>query len=234
MTMISKIACIVLGLVLTGCGTHRESSPLDLNKIDPSSSIVITQMEGFEKPTVMITGNVGLLEYGINSAMMSTCCDEIEKMDLRDVLDTRYYSVFERALTKKQFTVVAAKSPLIREELSSPPEDTSAHAPYDFRKLKDKYSADFAFVLAPRALGISRNYHGPIPLGRPSGHSSIDLYVVNLRDNTLAGVFTSDNDAAIHGEWDTPPDYRAAKESVRSALTSSLEEAFRYLMNPGS
>ncbi len=225
------LSCLSLVVLLAGCGTHRENMNIHPVCLSKPSTVVITQIEGLDKPYFYKVGNQGLIDAVVNEAVTSSVCNKIESIDAKPVVDAHYYKPFEAVFAGQSFKVTNVSEPLIRQELLPHAVDEARFAPFDFRPLKSRYGADYALILHPRLFGTERSYYGFIPTSKPKGLANLAVYLVKLEDNTLVGYYNTNVYVPAQGDWDTPPEYLALTDASKNALTKALNDAHAYLFS---
>lgn len=222
------ISLLLISIFVTGCATRRENMPLSDHCLEKPSTVIIAELSGLEKPTYVRSGFQGILPALINEGIGKPIENKLKDFKPHPLVKKHYEDVFTRSLMEKGFNVVKGPQILEKKNLKKPPADEAKYAPYDFRYLGQKYDADYALVLDPRNIGLTRHYHGCIPLSRPSARTDISIYLVNLRSNLLEGYYRAITRMPADGEWDVSPEYDALMRSVKNSLIEALSETHTY------
>jgi hypothetical protein len=216
---------IVSLLLLTGCARDKNISPSSEFMSRPDT-IVIAQVSGIEKASYYKTGGQGLLDQAINSAVCSEMQTKIQEIPSAPILENKYYGNFGDAFKNKGFEVKVEEYPISRETLREPQNNDEKYAPYDFSYLKDDYDVNYAIILDAGSFGVARNYYGFIPLGAPIGTAHLNVYLVDLTDNSIVGESHYTAAEIIAGDWDVSPDYPAVMKAARRSLEKALDESY--------
>ncbi|MCA0370608.1 MAG: hypothetical protein LCH26_05865 [Proteobacteria bacterium] len=229
----NKLAKIMLPLLclglLTGCAIKRDNMEIHDACLENSGTVVIAQIEGFEKPGFYMDGQQGLVDFAINKVVTGGACDAVEAIDTKPIIQEGYYKSFGNTFESHCFKVKELREPLKRSKLQDHAVSDAKFAPYDFTFLKKEYDADYALILDPRQFGTTRKYYGFIPMGRPKPLSVFTLYLVDLKDGSLKGHYNSDTLLDGPEDWDSPPTFKPLVDSIVRLLEKGLDDAHLYL-----
>ncbi len=222
---------LALSILVSGCSTTRQNFQVNKDFFNTPTTIVVLQTTGLEEPQFIKTGAQGILEQAINSAVTAKPKNKLKEIDTQTIVDTHYYKTSEQLLKCYSFNVIKNSELLKKEKLAKPPVDGVQYAPYDFRSLKMQYGANYALILEPKIFGVTRHYYSVMPMGRPRGYASLNLYMVNLEDNSLAGYYTTEVHTDIDGNWDSPPEYNELTTASENSLIKALDQGHKYLFH---
>ena len=102
----------------------------------------------------------------------------------------------------------------------------------DFSKYKNEYGLSHLLILSMTAVGTTRGYYGPVPLGEPTAQTTVKALVVNLDTNQVEWFTTATSSKVIEKPWDegdkkwpnlTNAVYTSAEESnklIKTELTT--------------
>lgn len=225
------VNCLCLMVLLSGCATKRENMKIPQAVLEKPTAIVITQISGLEEPTYYKSGSQGLLDLAVNDLITDSMQDKIKEIDAASVTENQYYQPMGKNFDDRSFKVTRITAPLDREKLRPAPVDEAQYAPYDFRFLKNKHGVEWALILDPHAFGVERSYYSIVPTGAPTGFANISVYLVNLKDNSIAGLYKASVNEAVEGEWDAPPEYLVLTAASKKALGKALHNAHTHLFH---
>lgn len=221
-----SLACAGL---LTGCAVKRDNMEIMDACLDNPSTVVIAQIEGFEKAKFYREGDERLVGFIINSAMTDDVRSTIERIDTKPLIQEGYYTSFGDTFEAHQFKVKELREPLKRSDLKDHDVREPKFAPYDFTFLRQKYDANYALILDPIRYGTMRHYALCIPQGRPKPMCVFQIYMVDLKDGSIVGHYNSDRLLDGPSDWDTPPAYQSLVDSIVHLLEKGLDDAHLYL-----
>lgn len=229
MIFFKKSRFILLSLALALLGAcARENMRISPTVFYEKPKVLVGQMSGFEEAHFYKEGTQGWADMIINHVITSPASDRLKNINIQPLLDEAFYIPFQGALANKATWVRKLEKTIFKEELCSLSHEEKI-SPYDFSFLKHQYDADFALIIDPHNFGSSRNYYGFIPLGAPVGVANFSIYFVRLCDNTLFGLYNSENSTPVQGDWDSPPEYYELIQSIKSALSNGLKDGFGFL-----
>lgn len=165
------------------------------------------------------TGNQGLLDYAINSAMTSTFEKHINDTDL-SWMET-YQASLVSELEGHDIKAISVSTPIDIASLPKSKQDNKKYAVKTYAPLSMKVGDDRLLVITLNKIGAIRNYYGFIPSGAPSAIVSMTGRLVDINSNEIYWRHNTRIVTAITGDWDQPPQY----DNFNSALEISIETA---------
>lgn len=222
------IGCLFNVILLAGCNNERDNAKIHPSFFSEPHSVMITHVSGLEEPGYYQIGSQGLLDYAINSAISNSMYQKIKEIDASSILEEYYYDRYASAFSERSFTVTKANKAIDKKLLAPPLKKDSQHAPYDFKSLQDKHGTEYALILEPKIFGVQRSYYSFVPISKPSGVAQINMYLVNLSDNSIVGEYQTKAQDVTVGDWDTPPHYTTLVNASKNALAKALSEGYIF------
>ncbi|MGD2119166.1 MAG: hypothetical protein PVG66_12455 [Chromatiales bacterium] len=219
-------------LLLVGCASVPQP-PVPLTndyweKNDPQLGIYVKPLE---KPQFYMEGDVRLLDYAVNAAVMSPVTSHFESLEVTD------YDVLREDI-KQYFSDQGKQVKLLVDDLkisdlsnySDPDkEDTVYFAKKDYTGLKKKYGIDHLLVVIPERVGLARPYQGFIPMGEPRAIFEVKGELVDLETNQLLWYAEISRDNFSSGVWDEPPTYPGLTNGFYAALEAIKQDVLNHL-----
>jgi hypothetical protein len=229
--MLKKIISVCAVAILVGCTTPRTPKKIDHNIYKSNPTIVIAQLEPTPKAGYVKLGDQKLLDSLINHCVAGDVHDELERITLRSSLDKMFFDNFQKSFKEKNVKVIVDKNPLHLKSFMPTDKEQLHLAPYEFKRLKESYKADYALILQIFSFGVVREYYGFIPAEAPNAYIEFEMYLVNLDNNLLVGYSrqTIENRKSADG-W-VGHDAREIGDLVIKHVENSLENSRQYLVN---
>jgi len=230
----SWIVLVASIAVLAGCVTvvpNFSARPVFWERKQAVIGVAVAELP---KPTAYKGGSQGLLDIAINNANAGSLETHLGSLDISKVANISDRIV--EYLTVKGFKVKQIKDPIKISELKELEKDTANAADnprssHDFTPLKAKYGIDKLVLITVTQVGTVRNYYGFIPLGAPSGITSMSGKAINLTDNSLEwNQVTTQTVPSADPEWDQPPEYPGLTKSVFVALDRTRDSLYNLFV----
>lgn len=185
------LSAIAVIFMLAGCAStpQRTNLRIDQSIFKAKPKVVILKLDETQKPVYLKAGDQGLLDVAINSAFSSDVEESLKLINLDPILEKIYYEKFNYTFKNMGGKITIEKLPILSKDFVKVDDSLINLAPLDFSSLSQKYKADYALILSIKSYGLIRSYYGFIPTGAPSAFACVELYLVNLKDNSLAGYY---------------------------------------------
>lgn len=234
--MNKSILSLLLIAILTGCSgiQKRENKEIDPVFFTKPSSVLITEITDFKPPFYNVhvednysAGLIGALVTGITRAIAESSNEKaaqaVKGIILDPILSKNYYDPFKRSFESRGCSTKALFAPLLLKELAEIDANHS-FAPYDFRYLKEHHNVEYALILNPARIGITRF---PGLFGKSIKNITLLFYLVNLSDNSIVGYFDTSLDDEVIGDWDVAP-YTLLTKGLEEALAKAFDDAHMF------
>jgi hypothetical protein len=219
------LLCLVL---LTGCATPQPPVPMDQafwNEKQERIGVAYTQVPA---PTVILTGQQGLLDYAVNSGMASGLRAKVETWDASSLREIpQQVSVL---LRDKGYSVVKLDEPINVEALKKVSEKTGFTA-RDFQPLKAQNQIDKLVLFSFASVGTTRSYYSVAPTSVPVAQVVVTTYVIDLDDNRMLFYQPKVFSRAADGEWDEGPEFPNLTNAFYQALDSTQQDLLGVFRN---
>lgn len=180
------------------------------------------------------SGNQGLLDMAINSAMAGSLEEHLQRLDASGfaaVADQYVEKLNERGINARKLSRTV--NPLTLPPFSSP--SSGEYAERDMRPLAAQEGIDKLILLSLQQCGTTRNYYGFIPLGAPKAYCVGKGEMIDLKTNQIEWrAYPEANDATqdVVGEWDEPPDFRNVTAAINRTMTRTQVLLFEDFFGP--
>ena len=170
-------------LLLSAC-TEKCHNINILNSFEDlkGKTILITHLSGLSHPHYYDSQTLEILELHEGNKDIHKA---LQKISSNEILKHDYYQCFSHHFHKESLLLRLEEDPLNRHTLRPFPLKNCNYAPYDFRFLRKKYAVDYVLILDPVAFGVEHFFYRQRPLGDPMGCAYLEIYLVNLQDNTI-------------------------------------------------
>ena len=232
----NKNILILLLIILSGCAQKRENKEIDPSFFTKPSTILITETTGLKSPSYhvhmdydaggnLIAGLIMGLARGIAESANQEAAQAVMAMDVSHTVSQHYYEPFKKSFENRHMTITIPNTPLLPEALVEAEKDDHKFAPFDFKFLKDHHNVEYALILNPVIVGITRR---PGLFGQSIKNVNLAFYLINLSDNSVEGYYNASVSEAVVGEWDTPPDYDPLTKSLEETLAKAFDQAYEF------
>lgn len=230
-----KYISILFTIILTGCSSiqKRENKEIDPSFFAKPSSVLITEVTDFSPPYYHVnqaennSSLIASLVTGIANAIAESANQEaaqtVKDIALDPIVTQYYYDPFKRSFESKGCPTKALFAPLLIKELKMIDANHS-FAPYDLRHLKELHNVDYALIFIPSRIGITRF---PGLFGKSVKNVSLQFYLVNLFDNSVAGYFDTNIDEEVTGDWDIAP-YTLLTKGLEQTIADAFNNAHLF------
>lgn len=219
-------------MVLGGCATTPQP-PVTLaadHWQQPGQRVGI-YVAPIKEPEFYMEGDVRLLDYAINAAVMAPVMGHFSSLDLSDYTtlsdEIRQYLEGEGVIVR-----VLAEDAGIDDAADFPDpnkEDTLYFADKDFTRLKSRFGIDQLLLIKPKRVGVARPYHSFVPLSNPRAVFELNGELVDLNDNRLLWFAHINHAQHVRGNWDEPPVFPGLTNGFYAALESAKQEVHEHL-----
>ncbi|MEM7147527.1 MAG: hypothetical protein AAF591_20595 [Verrucomicrobiota bacterium] len=210
--MSSPLRLILIGLSIAIASCISTPSPVASSFwADPNAKVAIVLNTGPEHAYVYEEGSQGLLDLAIASAAEQSIRKHLKQ--LRPTAFAGVADTFQSRLTADGATVT--RPPLVLDKHDNPDE---------WRRILNLTGADYLIHLRLKRFGFARAYMGFIPVGEPIAVCDVRGQMIdgtNLEVIWDTGSVTGAVREAVIGEWDQPPDYPNATETLARTLARS-------------
>jgi len=228
-----KIIIVMLNIMLlVGCaGVPQPPVPLLDTYWEKQNQKLGVYIQQLEKPEFYMEGDVRLLDYAINAAVMSSATSHFEGLDVSD------YDVL-RGDINRHFLLQGSDVELLMDDLKindlaeyedPNKEDTIYFAKKDYTAFKKKYGIDHLLVVYPKRVGLARPYQGFIPMGDPRAIFEVHGELVDLNNNQLLWYADVLHANFSSGEWDEPPTFPGLTNGFYAALEAVKKDVLTRL-----
>ena len=231
-----KNILILLLIILTGCSQKRENKEIDASFFTKPTSVLITETTDFKTPSYhvqidqsynqfgLIGGLIGGIAQGIANSANHEAASAVQAMDISPIITENYYKSFKESLESRGLATNTLSAPLLLKELAAT-ENDHKFAPFDVRFLKTHHNVDYALILCPVTVGITRF---PGLFGSSIRNINLSFYLVNLCDNSIVGYYNAELNETMTEEWDIPPNYVPLTKGLEKTLAKAFEQAHQF------
>lgn len=217
------ILILFTSFVLAACG----STPQPVVFLDKTALTNNPKKFGilYETPksgaTTNIYGAGCLLCYGVASALTSKLDNHLET----NIGDTELETIKNLIKDIYQEQAVELKEVSLRRKISKLKKFKGGvgFAKKDFRPYKKMFGIDALVVVKVNGHGAYRGFNNYVPTTDPQGYVSIDIYTVDLSDNSYLQYLSIDEKVQPENVWDEPPTF--------PSVTTSYYQASEYAKN---
>lgn len=224
MKYIKIISAIFITLFVTGCvSTQQPVLISDSFLTNKNATIGILRTEVPLAETVY-TGSIGLLDYGIISAVNSGLDKHLKQLSFEEF--EQFHQSLETLLIKKGFTVKLIDEPMPikkAEKLKMPAKGISKD---NFQYYQDLYALDYLLLLDMKAIGTTRSYYGPVPTSEPVAQTRIIGQIIDLNTKKLEWYKDATTQVIIESPWD---ESKESYPNLTNSVYQSLNNALRVL-----
>tara|TARA_R110002050_G_scaffold847_2_gene5894 strand:- start:12465 stop:13202 length:738 start_codon:yes stop_codon:yes gene_type:complete len=220
-----SISFLLVLCLLSSCADKRDNLKIDDSVFTKPSTVVITQIYGLERPAYYTDpGNSGLIGAFLADIIQNDdAAQEVREINSSSIVEKYYYNAFKKGFENKNFNVRISETSFKKRKLIGKNRDAKK-APWDFKFLKTLHNAQYALVLSPQYFGV----HAYTGLWvDPRAETRLNLYLVNLDDNTLVGCYNAYITSPV-SNWKTPPDYDTLTTAVKNSLIMALRNALAF------
>lgn len=224
------IFILLISFVLTACGsTPQPTVTFDKSAFSnsPKTFGIVYEMPK-EEATTHIYGAGCLLCYGVASALTSKLDKHLEgNIDSKELntiknLVNEVYKNQGTELKEVSLDKEITKLKKFKGELG--------FAKKDFRPYKDKLGVDALIVVQFNRHGAYRGFNNYIPTTDPQGYVAVDLYTVDLVDNSYLQYLSIEEKVQPESAWDEPPKFPSVTTSYFQAV-ENVKERIRNAFN---
>lgn len=213
------LLCLAL---LTGCATPQPPVPMDQAFwIEKQERIGVAYTQ-IPAPTVLLTGQQGLLDYAVNSGMASGLRAKVETWDASSLREIPQQ--VSTILQDKGYTVVKLDEPLNLETMKKASSEKTGFTAKDFQPLKAQKQIDKLVLFSFASVGTTRSYYSVAPTSVPVAQVVVTTYVIDLDDNRMLYYQPKVFSRAADGEWDEAPEFPNLTNAFYQALDSTQQE----------
>ncbi len=228
-TIYKPLAVCVVAATLAACASQPKD--VELNEQfwqDHTQTVAVAEST---KPEAHLekTGNQGLIDYAINSAMTSTFENHINGTDL-SWMET-YQASLVSELEGHYIKAVIVKTPIDITALPQSKQDNKKYAVKTYAPLSMKVGDDKLLVITLNKIGAIRNYYGFIPSGAPSAIVDMTGRLVDINSNEIYWRHNARVVTSINGNWDQPPHYDNFNSALEIAVDTAKDELRSSLLN---
>ncbi len=223
---------LVLGmaLVLGACASTQEAVPFSQN-IDKNKKIGVMYVEPVKAETGY-TGQIGLLDYGIISAvnagldkhLKAQVFDEYQALpqQLTDALNAKGYqaNLVTEAITRK-----------VADKFKTPSKNINKT---DFSKYKEAHGIDYLVLVDMPSIGTTRSYYGPVPTSEPLASARVQVQMVDLNNGAVVWFNNAYQSKVIEMPWDESDGYPNLTNAVYTNLHSVVQVILQDVNRIGS
>ncbi len=213
------LLCLAL---LTGCATPQPPVPMDQafwNEKQERIGVAYTQVPA---PTVLLTGQQGLLDYAVNNGMASGLRAKVETWDASSLRELPQQ--VSAVLQEKGYTVVKLDEPINVEALKKVSSEKTGFTARDFQPFKAQKQIDKLVLFSFASVGTTRSYYSVAPTSVPVAQVVVTTYVIDLDDNRMLYFQPKVFSRAADGEWDEAPEFPNLTNAFYQALDSTQQE----------
>lgn len=233
MRRVNLLLIVLVLLFLGGCATAPQPEVrLSSQYWESSSKTVGLFVAPIGEPQLYMEGDVRLLDYAINAAVMSPVTGHFGKLDLSDFEALRDEIA---AHFRDQGVQVVLVDEIQRDGLSDfadpNKEDADYFARKDYTKLADKYGIDQLLLIETQRVGVARPYQGFLPMGEPRAVFELQGQLIDMRDNRLLWYADVQHQQFASGSWDEPPAYPGLTNGFYAALEAAKQHVREHLQH---
>lgn len=208
-------------LLMTGCASVQPPVPMDSAFWSENQESIGVMVAELPVPTVVLSGNQGLLDYAINSGMATGLRNKVETWDA-SALNELSPLVVEQ-LSSRGYKVKLIQASIDTGEMIQLKGGKLGFSPVDLRPLKEQYKVDKLVLFIVTATGTVRTYYSVVPTSDPIVQVGVNSYVVDLDDNRLLFYQGHLTTRATEGHWDEGPEYPTLTNTFYQALDAAQQ-----------
>lgn len=208
-------------LLMTGCASVQPPVAMDSAFWSENQESIGVMVAELPVPTVVLSGNQGLLDYAINNGMASGLRSKVETWDA-SALNELSPLVVEQ-LSSRGYKVKLIQAPIDTAEMIQLKGGKLGFSPIDLRPLKEQHKVDKLVLFIVTATGTIRTYYSVVPTSDPIVQVGVNSYVVDLDDNRLLFYQGHLTTRATEGDWDEGPEYPTLTNTFYQALDAAQQ-----------
>ena len=204
----SFLTMLANALLLTGCASEKNIAMSETFWKDKPQHLAVAESKSIT-PALYKTGNQGLIDLAINSAMTKTMNEQIGRSDER-----WYQSLpreFANRLQKRNINLQVVADAVSDDEKTYP-------------AFAARLGADELLVIRLEAFGATRNYYSFIPTGAPKAYCVLFGELTNEKTHTVLWRHRAMASEMVQGPWDQPPNYPNLMNAIKLAASDTQEE----------
>jgi hypothetical protein len=206
---------------VTGCavqGPVQFTAQLDNNK---TIGIVRTDARVAE---TQYTGQIGLLDYAVISAVNSSVDKHLKTLDFFDYRQVS--QEIDAVLKGRGFKTLIIDEVIDLKTADKFKDPKDGKNKNDFSRFQKDYGVDYLLLVKMGAIGTTRSYYGPVPLTEPMSQAILVGQMIDLHTNELVWYRVATAQTMIQTPWDEAD---SQYPNLTNAVYSSLNDAMRML-----
>jgi hypothetical protein len=222
-----KFIFVVLALLVSGCGRANMKVPVPLGA--NNGNVGVVWKPTLEKPQYIQEGAQGLLEVvATNMIVGGPLPAKIETVTLNAYIEKYYLNEASSRLSGTKAKAFLVKTPLKNEDMKHVDAQSDRYFWIDFTSYKEKFGLDYV-IYAEVKVQAKQYYFSVIATSPPKGFTTLDVYVIQTKDNALVGEFHTKEEVEPIGEWNEPPDYPKVIDAIEASIREATKKAYNYL-----
>lgn len=209
-------------LLAAGCATQPQVQLASEFWADKQQRVGVLVLEARPGAAgVQTSGNQGLLDIAISSAMMSTLNGHLQKQEsaeLKALAERVALRLGERGITAVMIDRKMGGAGLTERAGGQ----RDGYAKHDFATLGTEYRIDKLLVLSPEFTGSDRGYYAFIPTDDPRGNFRSIGQLIELPSHKLLWYKPIDSLRTVRKPWDQPPDFPNVTAAMRDAISAGV------------
>ncbi|MBU2707856.1 hypothetical protein KCM76_17815 [Zooshikella marina] len=207
---------LVISFIVTGCVSHQPTVNFSDSFLEKKGKTVgIARTKTIEAETTY-TGSIGLLDYGIISAVNSGLDNHLKTLEFPEY--TSLQNEIAKLLKEKGLSVIIIEDPIDKEKFKIKTSENGKNTT-KFTAIKEKHSLDYILLLDLQKLGTTRSYYGPAPTSDPIATTNILGQMIDLNTGKLEWYRAAKTEVLIDEPWDE-------SESKYPNLTNAVYRSF--------
>lgn len=208
LSLLKAFAILTFMGFLSGCASEPNIPMQDQFWQAKQDKIAIAKTKTIT-PALYKTGNQGLLDLAINSAMTHKLDNKISESDV---------SWYEKL--PHQFALKLQKRNKVADEVATVINDDAKN----YRSFVSRVGANELLVIDLENFGAIRNYYAFIPTGAPKAFCQLTGKLIDTTTNKILWRHRATSTEEVNGPWDQPPYYPNVTKAIRVAANNAQEE----------
>ena len=246
---------IVISLLLGGCFSKFDNiSPPEnfLENKDVSVGLIWICQNNLHYPEGpeytakhYMLGQQGLLDIAVARAFSDDIEDTLNKVKLEELMQERFFPVFQAAFEDHNFTVKIKAEPYCWKkfrlgsnkycENSLDVKDMEIKKvggmplsvfTFDYKPVMEELGVDYLLAIHLLQHGTGRSYFAMVPTSPPKGITSLTSHLIEAKAQVVVSQHHCSIVEPVQGEWDEPPEYANLLKAARASFEIAADEVF--------
>lgn len=168
------------------------------------------------------------MDFAINPCITNEDSEVLKTIDSKTIVDKSYYDNFNHTFKNMGAKIIIKKEIIEEKSLQTTDKNAIDLSPYDLSHLKAE-NIDYVVVIHPFSFGITREYHGFIPISAPNAFTHFQIYMVDVKTNALLGYIDVNDCKKQRVKGFAGHDSNEIKNAVIKKLENDLSDAHQFL-----